>query len=193
MQERASDAELISQSISEPERFAEVFDRHYSKISFYLRRRVMAEHADELASEVFLVAFRRRADFDAGYQSAAPWLFGIALNLARSAHRSERRRLRALAQTQPSVEPDGADDAIARADAERRWPDLVRALEGLDRDQREILLLRAWTDLTYVELAEALAMPEGTVRSRLSRARRNVQRRLERPDVAYPLEVESDD
>lgn len=176
---RASDAQLISRSLDEPECFAEVFDRHYGRISAYLRSCTTSDVADELASEVFLIAFRRRADFGPDAQSASPWLFGIAVNLLRSTRRSERRRLHAYARSRPLPEDDDLDDAIARADAERRHRPIVNALASIDHDQREVLLLHAWTDLTYVEIAEALAMPVGTVRSRISRARRNVRRILE--------------
>lgn len=170
-----SDRELIAQSRDQPEAFTEVFDRHYAAISDYLRRRLEPSIADELASEVFLVAFRRRRDFNAAWNSARPWLFGIATNLVRANARAEQRRLRAYARLAFETEPDPSDDAIDRADAHRAHSALVTALAGLRREERDALLLAAWGDLSYSEIAEALDVPIGTVRSRLARCREQIQ------------------
>jgi Sigma-70 region 2 len=61
---QASDAELIAASLTEPARFADVFDRHYAAILQYLRRRIDRSSADELAGDTFAVAFRSRDKFD---------------------------------------------------------------------------------------------------------------------------------
>ena len=170
-----TDAQIISMSNADPDRFGEIFDRHFPTIHRYLHRRVGRELANDLASETFSVAFRSRSRFDAGRDDAAPWLYGIAANLLRDHHRSERRRLLAYART--GVDPilDGGFDAVdARLDADAEGPAVARALARLTPGDRETLLLYAWADLTYREIAEALTIPIGTVRSRLSRARRQV-------------------
>ena len=95
------------------------------------------------------------------------WLYGIAANLLRDHHRAERRRLLAYAKT--GVDPilDGGFDAVgARLDAGAEGPAVARALARLTPGDRETLLLYAWADLTYREIAEALTIPIGTVRSR---------------------------
>src|SRR5262245_22298254 len=89
-----TDAELIRTSIVDPASFGKVFDRHYPAILRYIVRRLGPELAGDLASETFVVAFRRRAEYDSGRPSARPWLFGIAANLLREHHRAERRQLR---------------------------------------------------------------------------------------------------
>ena len=168
-----TDAQIISMSNADPDRFGEIFDRHFPTIHRYLHRRVGRELASDLASETFSVAFKSRSRFDPSRDDAAPWLYGIAANLLRDHHRSERRRLLAYAKT--GVDPilDGCFDAVdARLDADAEGPAVARALARLTPGDRETLLLYAWADLTYREIAEALAIPTGTVRSRLSRARR---------------------
>lgn len=181
-----TDAQIISISAADPDRFGEIFDRHFPAIHRYVHRRVGRGLADDLASETFWVAFNGRSRFDPTRDDAAPWLYGIAANLLRDHHRSERRRLLAYAKT--GVDPilDGGFDAVdARLDADAGWPAVARALARLTPDDRETLLLYAWADLTYREIGEALSVPIGTVRSRLSRARRQVHEIL----VASPSPV----
>jgi RNA polymerase sigma factor (sigma-70 family) len=187
-----TDAQIISMSNVDPDRFGEIFDRHFPAIHRYVHRRVGRALADDLASETFSVAFRSRSRFDPERDDAAPWLYGIAANLLRDHHRSERRRLLAYAKT--GVDPilDGGFDAVdARLDAGAEGPAVARALARLTPGDRETLLLYAWADLTYREIAEALTIPIGTVRSRLSRARSQVHEILAASgsfDHPYPNE-----
>ena len=174
----ATDAMVIASSVGEPERFGEIFDRHYGEIHRYLGRRVGAGLADELAAAAFVVAFRSRGRYDVGAGDARPWLFGIAANLARRHWRTERRRLRAYART--GVDPvfDELADVDRRLDAGAMGPELARALAALRRHEREVLLLYAWADLSYSEISAALGVRDGTVRSRLSRARAHIRELL---------------
>src|SRR5271167_757563 len=87
------DAALIARSLTVPEAFAGVFDRHFDAVHRYLARRVGRERADDLASQTFTVAFERRASFRPGEAGAPPWLLGIATNLLRNHRRSEQRLL----------------------------------------------------------------------------------------------------
>ena len=170
----ASDAEIIARSVEDREAFTGIFDRHYVAISDYLRRRLPESMADEMASETFAIAFRRRADFNRKASSARPWLFGIATNLVHSSRRAERRQWRAYARAHAEQVPDHADEAIERADAQRASAHLATALHALKREERDVLTLWSWAELTYAEIADALDLPIGTVRSRLSRARAHV-------------------
>ncbi len=110
--------------------------------------------------------------------SAAPWLFGIATNLLRHHWRRERRQLRALARSCVDPVVSEADEAVSRVDAARAAPTLARGLASLKRGERDVLLLHVWAELSQAEVAEALELPEGTVRSRLSRARRRMREQI---------------
>jgi RNA polymerase sigma-70 factor (ECF subfamily) len=94
-----SDASAIAASVSDPDAFVAIFERHYAAISRYLRRRLSRAIADELAAEVFATAFTRRAAYDVARPNALPWLYGIAANLLRSQARTEERALQTLART----------------------------------------------------------------------------------------------
>ncbi|MFI6744198.1 RNA polymerase sigma factor [Nonomuraea sp. NPDC050451] len=169
-----SDTSLIDRSLLEPEAFALVFDRYGGHVHRYLARRVGPTDADDLMSETFLAAFRQRDRFDASRSTtgALPWLLGIATNLLRMHQRSETRRWAALARigADPSA-PSPTDQVAARVDAESAFRLMAGVLEGLADGDRDALLLFAWAGLAYEEIAVALHVPVGTVRSRIHRAR----------------------
>jgi RNA polymerase sigma-70 factor, ECF subfamily len=150
--------------------FDAAFAAEFAPLHRYLARRVGAAAADELAAETFAVAFRRWDRLDPE-RPVRPWLYGIAANLMRHHWRKERRMLRAYART--AVDPVSTEDEPAE---ETR--DLAAALAELRHDEREILLLHAWAELTDPEIAAALGIPAGTVKSRLSRAREKLRNRL---------------
>ena len=157
--------------------FAEVFEAEFPPLHRYLRRRVGADLADELAAETFATAYANWQRFDAD-RLLRPWLYGIAANLLRHHWRGERRRLRAYARTGIDTVVDDIDDSLTRTAAGSHRRELAAALADLRPDELEILLLNAWADLTDVEIAEALTIPLGTVKSRLHRTRAALRNRL---------------
>ncbi|WP_406046347.1 RNA polymerase sigma factor [Micromonospora sp. NBC_00898] len=163
---------MIRASATVPERFAPLFDRHAAAVHRYLARRI-GPLADDLLGETFLVAFRRRGDYRSTGVGVRPWLFGIATNLLRHHVRQEERRYRALVRLAATDEsPVPVEDAIDRVDARALRRDLAAAMATLRHGDRDVLLLTAWADLSYDEIAAVLDIPTGTVRSRLHRARR---------------------
>jgi RNA polymerase sigma-70 factor, ECF subfamily len=153
--------------------FHELFDRHFKAVHRYLARRVGRDRADDLASQTFTVAFTRRATFRTDAIDARPWLLGIATNLLMNERRAEQRSFETADRIQAQPVPPVAEPAVDGLDHE-----IAAALAGLDPDQRDVLLLFAWGELSYEEIALALAIPVGTVRSRMSRARSCLRRRL---------------
>jgi RNA polymerase sigma-70 factor, ECF subfamily len=177
------DANAIKASLAEPSAFEPVFDRHFSAVHRFVRRRVGLALADDIASETFTRALASRARFDTSRASALPWLLGIAVNLVARHYRDEERQLRAYARTGVDPVLAGEDAADARLDAASSRRRLAAALADLRAEERDVLLLHAWADLGYEELADALGVPIGTVRSRLSRARANMRESLARDEL----------
>lgn len=177
--QRADDAALIEHSWHEPETFAGLYDRHAAPIHRYVARRLGGGAADDAVAEIFLAAFRRRHRYDLSRSDARPWLYGIAANVIGKHRRAEVRMWRALARTGagPAAEShaDRVDDRVSAAAAQRA---LAAALAGMAAGDRDVLLLIAWADLSYAEVAVALGIPVGTVRSRLNRARRHAREAL---------------
>jgi RNA polymerase sigma-70 factor (ECF subfamily) len=157
--------------------FEDAFEAEFAPLHRYLARRLGASAADDLAAETFAVAFRNWDRLDPA-RPVRPWLYGIAANLVRHHWRKERRMLRAYART--GVDPVFAeeDEAVERVDAEVRRRELAAALAALRREEREILLLNAWAELTNSEIAAVLDLPLGTVKSRLSRTRERLRNQL---------------
>ena len=175
----ADDAAVIEGSWREPERFAVLFDRHAPHIHRYLARRTGRQVADDLVAETFLAAFAKRDRYDLGYADARPWLYGIATHLVGQHRRDQARqyRISQAAAAEPEV-PGHADRVAADVTAQATRPLLDAALAALSAGDRDVLLLIAYEQLTYREVARALAIPVGTVQSRLHRARTKVRQVL---------------
>ena len=174
-----SDAAAIAASLETPAAFAGVFERHHPAVHRYLARRFGAGLADELAAETFAVAFAKRARYDVAFEDARPWLFGIATKLAHRHWRREERELRAYARTGvDAAAPSPAERVTARADSAVAGPAIAAALAALTADERDVLLLYAWEELDQPEIAAALSIAPGTVKSRLHRARARVRQSL---------------
>ncbi|GGX41691.1 RNA polymerase sigma factor [Streptomyces chartreusis] len=172
----ANDADVVAGSLEQPELFARLYDRYAPDIHRYAARRLGETAADDITADTFLTAFRIRARYDRTRPSARPWLYGIAANLIGKQRRAEVRALRALARTgHDPVAASWVEDTDSRVAAQGPLAD---ALASLSAGDRHVLLLVAWADLTYQEVAEALDLPVGTVRSRLNRARRKVRTAL---------------
>lgn len=173
----STDNEIIQRSLDDPGAFSEIFERHVRPVGGYIRRRIGADAVDDVLSETFLVAFRRRGSFDGSGESARPWLLGIATRVIKSHRAAEARQWRAFeasstADAVPREQPHAASDSRLDADAAlRALAPRIAALAARDRDT---LLLHAWADLTYEQIADALGIPVGTVRSRLNRVRRKL-------------------
>jgi RNA polymerase sigma-70 factor, ECF subfamily len=175
----ATDAAVIEQSWAEPEWFEAIFRRYFGRIHQYLAARVGGRIADDLAAEVFTIAFAQRQRYDLARDCARPWLYGIATNLAGTHRRQEQRRYRALARAgAQGVAPSDEDLVADRVSAEAAGLALAAALAGLGRGDRDVLLLVAIAGLDNQEVAQSLGIPYGTVRSRLSRARARLRESL---------------
>ncbi|KJL26631.1 ECF RNA polymerase sigma factor SigK [Microbacterium azadirachtae] len=172
-----SDSDIVLASQRVPGRFSEIFERHAPRVEAFIISRVGTTAKDDILSETFLAAFRYRDKFDLAAESALPWLMGIATRMIRR-HRSDEakhwRSLTASAGLAAEIAPDDLAAAAIRVDAQAAVRELAPRISALRDRDRDLLLLYAWGDLTYEQIAEALAIPIGTVRSRLSRIRANL-------------------
>ena len=177
-----SDADCLARSLSEPTAFEPIFDRHFGAVHRYLHRRAGRELADELTAETFALAFSRRESCRAS-GSVLPWLYGIATNLLHRYRRAERRQLHAYSRSGVDRWVAYEDEADARVDGSSLDARLAGALAAMRPRERDALLLYALADLSYEEVALALDVPVGTVRTWLHRARATAQRELAAADV----------
>ncbi|GLY71485.1 RNA polymerase sigma factor [Amycolatopsis taiwanensis] len=171
------DAEIVERSWGDPDAFAIIFDRYADTVHRFLARRVGTQLADDLTGQTMLVAFDQRRRFDLTQRNALPWLYGIASNLLGRHRRAEIRQYRALARIGPDQTAEGHENLVSDRVSAAAQP-LGKALARLSAAERDIVLLIAWEHLSYEEVAQALDIPLGTVRSRLHRARTKLRQLL---------------
>jgi RNA polymerase sigma-70 factor (ECF subfamily) len=136
--------------------------------------------AEDLTSSTFLTAWRRRTDITLVRDSALPWLYTEAGNLARSEFRRAGRFQRLLRRVPvEDTVRDHADHVIGQVDGDRRLRRVLDEMERLPRSEREAVELCLLGELSIAEAAEALGVAEVSVRSRISRARSRLRTTLE--------------
>jgi RNA polymerase sigma-70 factor (ECF subfamily) len=152
----------------------------------YLARQFGAQIADEVASEVFVVAFEQRTRYRSVDGRALGWLLGIARNLARRRFRRDRagdRALRLASAGQPGATVDAFSDVWSVHRDQALVLGVQRAIASLPDRDAEALRLRCWEELSYDEIAAVLEIPVGTVRSRISRAKQSIRTLLEQAGI----------
>jgi RNA polymerase sigma-70 factor (ECF subfamily) len=171
--EAPDDSEVIAESLTDPSAFGEIYDRHARTLARYLIRRVGVDDAEGLLGEVFRIAFESRHRYRPDRIDARPWLYGIGANLVMRHRRGAARRERATARfaSRPSPAEPLEERVLDRMSASDRWRRVQVAIDRLPSRDREVLFLFAWEQLSYAEIADALEIPVGTVRSRLNRVR----------------------
>lgn len=179
----------------DPGAFAELFDQ-YARSVYNHAFRLTADWAtaEDVMAATYLQAWRSRERVTAEGGSLRPWLLGIATNEARNHIRSNRRyrRMAAALLASDVTVPDHADEVAGRLDDSRRIAAAIDALARLRRPEREVLTLCLWEGLDYESAAEALGVPVGTVRSRLSRARARLRTLVDAPPrAARPAVVDA--
>ncbi|MFD7639130.1 RNA polymerase sigma factor [Kitasatospora sp. NPDC059795] len=156
------------------ERFSALYDEHHTAVLRYARRRAGADSADDLAAEVFVVAWRRWPEVPA---EPLPWLYGVARNVVANHLRGQGRaeRLAARWEAEPLTPvPDVAEEVAARDGAYAAWARLG------ERD-REVLALIAWEGLGVRQAAESLGCNPASFSVQLFRARRRLRAALNDP------------
>jgi RNA polymerase sigma factor (sigma-70 family) len=179
----ATDKALWDGAVRGDERaFIAVYDRYAQRLLTYAYQRTGSSlRAEDAVSLVMLEAWRRRRDIRFGSdETMGGWLFRTAryvlANEARAARR-HRQALARIAQLAPAV-TDDLDRHMLHAEQLRRVLDMLEELSPRDRD---VLELAAWSGLSESEMAVALGIPVGTLKSRLSRARRRLIDRCNMP------------
>lgn len=162
--------------------FEAAFQEHFAPVYRFICRRVGPDLAEDLAADTFATAYRRRASYQPGRGSLRAWLYGIAANVLRNHWRAEERLLaldaQLLAEDDTAAAMAIVDVVNDRLIASSLAPRIAAALQTLTAEQREVLLLYAWAELSHDEIAAALEIAPGTARSRLSRARASLRQQL---------------
>jgi RNA polymerase sigma-70 factor (ECF subfamily) len=175
----------------EPRDLAGLYDTYAAMLYRYSVRRLGPAAAEEVVAETFLSAVAGWASFDPSRGEPRPWLFGILSHKIARHRRDEAAYLKALArvpgEAMAADQVDLADRVADAVSAGTNRAALLSALAELKPGDRDALLLLAWADMSYPEIAAALGIPSGTVRSRVHRARRLMRGRLPDLDLTEPI------
>lgn len=151
--------------------FAARYDQHHLAVFRYAARRLGPATAEDVVAEAFTIAWARIDTFDRQRGEFVSWLFGIVTNVIARHHRQETRQWRAFAKVGVDDTDTFDDDLASRLDADVRWPHVADILAGMSSQDRDVLLLHVWQEMSYQQVADTLGIPIGTVRSRIARAR----------------------
>jgi RNA polymerase sigma factor (sigma-70 family) len=164
--------------------FEKLWARHHRRVLAYALRRTDRASAEDIVSETFLTAWRRRAEMP---RDELPWLLGVA-RLTLANHTRSQRRRDALAQV---LIDNACSVQTGPAEVDRN---LLRAIARLNPDDREALILVGWDGLRPSEAARVVGCVPATVRVRLLRARRRLRAELQpgaQADALVAVESES--
>ncbi|MFF5207892.1 RNA polymerase sigma factor [Streptosporangium sp. NPDC000396] len=157
-------------------RFTSMYDECRQRVWAYVVSRAGRQVADEVVSETFAIAWRRLDDVP---EPALPWLLGVARNVLRDNVRAEVRREALNAELQTWAEGDVADQVAERLS-------VLKALAELSEDDREILILTAWQELSPRAAAHVVGCSPAAFRVRLHRARKRLEQAMETATYSRP-------
>ena len=180
----------------DPGAFAELVSLHQGLVyNLALRLLGEPEEARDLAQDVFLKVYRMLGSFR-GQSALRTWIYRIVVNESRNRQRWWRRRRRERSLPLEALPPGDSAQLVAEETGETSPYEAVRrrersarvqaALQGLSFEHRAVLLLREVEEMSCDEIAAALGLPEGTVKSRLSRAREALRQALARGGGEQP-------
>lgn len=173
-----SDAELWERG--DEHAFGELYDRYAEAVWNHAYRLTASwSTAEDLTSATFMTAWRRRGEMTLTRDSALPWLFTVAGNLARSEFRRQSRFTRLLHRVpRNDVARDHADEVAESIDDDARLREVLAAVDRLPRAEREAVELVLLGEVPIAEAAEVLGVAEVSIRSRISRARARLRKQL---------------
>lgn len=158
--------------------FRALFDHFAPRVrSFLMNRRVPSAQADDMTQDVMLAIWRRASSYDPGKASAATWIYTIARNVHID-HYRKVVRARKIDEHDPQFQPPEhplPDDLYERSQASES---VAGAMATLPPDQKQVLELAFTQGLSHSEIAERLAVPLGTVKSRVRLAMNKLRQGL---------------
>lgn len=161
-----------SAAVGDRRALRDIYEATSDRVYRLMVRIVSVQDADDLTQQVFVKAFSKLSQFsgDAKFET---WLYRLATNEALQHLRREKRRRTSELVVEPTTQPEN------NIEQDERACQLRQALNALDPELRAIFTLKEESGLSYQEIAETLDIPEGTVGSRLNRARRELRKLID--------------
>lgn len=177
----------MAPSPSSDAKFRRIFDAHLAAVQRYCVRRLSPSDANDAASEVFLVAWRRLEDIPGG-EATLPWLLGVARNAVRNVERSGRRTQRLSAKAQLASQPVdlGPEVHVVR---HSEYEQVAAALASLSEADREVIRLRAWEELTASQIASVIGVSVAAAEKRVARATNRLAVAVAKQNKSIPVRI----
>lgn len=156
-------------------RLRALFENHYDEVLAYCVRRLGRTHADEVAAEVFAIAWKRFDEID--WTTVRPWLYGLARGVVANRWRSivrHRRLARKMSNLAPTT-GEGPEVLVVQRERDREVIHTLRKLRGADQ---EVLMLSTWEGLTAREIGSVFGISTTAAEQRIHRARRRFAQAL---------------
>jgi RNA polymerase sigma-70 factor (ECF subfamily) len=175
-----SDAEIIDRSLQDLHYFGCLYDRYETRMLRYIRKisGLSREEAEDILQEAFIRIWTHIHDFqqDLAFHS---WLYRIVHNLTISQWRKNTSRLKNQEQIQKEYfSPPESGDMQELGLTNAQVDQIQRAVSSLKENYREIIVLRFFENLSYEEISDILKIPEGTVATRINRAKKQLHEQL---------------
>jgi RNA polymerase sigma-70 factor (ECF subfamily) len=162
---------------STDERFRSLFSAYHKELQAYCLRRLPVEDANEAASEIFLVAWRRADHVPAG-DDARLWLYGVARNVVRNWQRGGRRQLRLVAKSGATATPATTEGPEVHVLRNEEHAEVTAAIGELREVDREVVRLKIWEGMPNDAVGEILGITDRAVESRYTRAIKKLHKTL---------------
>jgi RNA polymerase sigma-70 factor, ECF subfamily len=169
-------------------RYDGLYSAYFPRVLAYCARRVGRQDADDLAAQVFEVAWRRLGDIPTG-DAELPWLYGVAYRVVSHHWRGERRRYRLTSRlaAMPPALPADLETVVVR---KRDYDHVLQAAARLKGADQELLRLVLWEGLSHNQIAEMKGSTPDAVRQRFHRVKRALLREFERVGGTVPAAEE---
>ncbi len=179
-----SDQELVAQTIKNKQAFTAIVDRYEAPLLRYISRLGCKDNsaARDLLQEIFIKTFVHLNDYDHSLQFSS-WIYRIAHNETISYFRKERSRPGVLVRAEDFFLFETiADDALLSDQKEHRHTvlEIKAAVDRLEPKYREIIVLKFFEEKSYEEISDILQIPQGTVATLISRAKKKIKIYLEK-------------
>jgi RNA polymerase sigma-70 factor (ECF subfamily) len=174
----------VADAPSTDQHFRSLFQAHHKALHAYCLRRLQVEDANEAASEIFLVAWRRSEHVPTG-EDARLWLYGVARNVVRNWERSGRRHLRLVAKS-GTLAPEHTEGPEVHVLRNEEHQEVNAAIEKLRDNDQEVVRLKIWEGLSNAQVGTILGMTDRAVEARYTRAIKKLHKHLKGSTAAAP-------
>ncbi len=169
-------------------KFRSLYEENYADVRDYCLRRLSVENANDAAAEIFTIALGKLDRVPDG-ESGRLWLFGVARKVVSHQHRSrsQARRLRSKLEHTVELRPDERPETVVV----RRSQDeaVMDALNRLKPDDRELIRLKMWEELTHAEIGEVFGISAHAVDMRANRVGKRLARSLRHQPAIRPQPI----